>query len=205
MTARVSCLLATLPLLACVAGCSSGCVASEHPLSDEKTSILDRRFLGIWEVVEENPDRKPGRVAIEPKPESDFSLVIKPADPSDKGPPIEAIATDLGKRRYLSVRGLEQPKEHDWGLFQYEWLDDNSLRVRPMDPKVVADEVKSNLVKGRIKERAKKTTEDDGKNQAVADDVRLEEPTARLREYVEKSGDKLFGKEWMTFRRIEPK
>jgi hypothetical protein len=203
MTARTSWILATIALLTTTVGCSSGCVVSKYPLSAVDASTLDHQLVGTWEIVEDNPMKDPGRFLVETNPDSKTTLLVKSPDPKEKGQPLEVIATELGKRRYLSVRGLDQKGRDEWGIFQYEWLDEDSFRLRLMDRNVLADEVKARRVSGRISERGKRRI-DSNKQQGVITDVHLEEPTDRLREYVEKSGDKLFEKHWETFRRIKP-
>jgi hypothetical protein len=211
MSALISCMLFTISLLSSTVGCTSGCVVSNYPLSAEDASTLDRQLIGTWEIVEENPTKEPGGSLvenkpffIEAKPASKSTLLVKSPDPKEKGQPLEVINTELGRRRYLSVKGLEEKHQDEWGIFQYEWLDEDSFRIRAMDPHVLAEEVKAKRVSGRISERGKRRIDNDEK-QVVITDVQLEEPTDKLRKYVEKRGDKLFEKHWVTFRRIKPK
>jgi hypothetical protein len=203
MTTRLSCILAAIPLLSCTVGCTSGCVVSKYPLSAEADSTLDRRLIGTWEIVRENQDRDPAHFVVERKAESNAMLLVKSTDPKEKGQPLEALPTELGKHHYLSIRGFDEKHKDVWCIFQYEWLDDDSFRLRLMDEKVLADEVNSKRVHGRVSERSNGARKEDQKKEVVTD-VLLEEPTDPLREYVEKSGDKIFGQEWMTFRRVKP-
>ncbi len=203
MTAPKNSRLLPIWLLISTVGCFSGCVVSSHPLSGEDTSTLDRQLIGSWEPIEEKPSKQPGPYVVERKADSKTTLTVKSPDLKDG--PLEVMATELGERKYLSVRGSD-PKHHDeWAIFQYEWLNEDSFRLRPMDTEFVANQIKAKRVAGRIIEQEKKGPDDAGKNQVTFNNVRLEEPTDKLRKYVQESGDKLFAKDWLTFRRLKTK
>jgi hypothetical protein len=199
-----------------VPGCVSvnGCVTSRHPLSDEMTSIADPRLIGAWEDVEEpkTKEESPSTKAPSPperlraKPGSDVALVYKPSKQKadDKEQEITVLATELGNRRYLTFGGRDEKKDHDeWFVFQYEWKDNDSFRMRPMNVKVVGDDVRAGRIKGRIEERQKRSNTKGSEDTHPS--VELQASTDELREYVQAHGDRLFEEKWLAVRRVKEK
>jgi hypothetical protein len=197
-----------------VPGCVSvnGCVVSRHPLSDEKTSIAEPRLIGAWQDADEAKSKEEDASTKAPspserldaKPGSDVALVYKPSKQSadDKEQEITVFATKLGERRYLSFGGRDEKKDHDeWFVFQYEWKGDDSFRMRPMDVKVVGEDVRGGRIKGRIEERQKRSNTKGSEDTHPS--VELQATMEELREYVEAHGDRLFEEKWLTVRRVK--
>jgi hypothetical protein len=202
--------------LVVVPGCVSvnGCVTSRHPLSNEDSSMTEKRLIGARVEAEESKQsekdakraQKVGPDRIEAKPGSKVALVYKPAaeKTQDKEQEITILATKLGDRQYLSIGGRDEKKDHDeWFILQYEWKDDDSFRMRPMNVKAVGDDVRASRIKGRVEERQKKSGDSAKGSEGTHPSVELHEPTEQLREFIENGGDRLFEEKWIEFRRAK--
>ncbi|MGO8690881.1 MAG: hypothetical protein ACLQLG_14760 [Thermoguttaceae bacterium] len=122
-------LLLTAPLLALV----GACVESRHPLSDEKTSKLDERLIGTWQAdkmvcrVKKSADAK-NSLEAETKDENGTSRAL-------------LFATTIKGKQYMTLFGLGKEAQKDrkepYDIYQYRFVDNDTVEVRGMDPKVL--------------------------------------------------------------------
>lgn len=189
-------------------GCITvGCAGSAHPLSDEETSILDERLIGVWEEVDDKsnePGLQHSRLRVERKQDSKAALILKSLDPNEKDVPPTLLATELGGRHYLSFGGHdEQEKRAIWYFLHYEFKGNDLVRLRPLDPDVIAEDIKAGRIKGQVTERSKKEAKSSERAANEGREVRLQASTEELRAYIKRHGDKLFEDESLTYRRVD--
>jgi hypothetical protein len=130
------------------------CVESRNPLSDEKTSILDERLIGDWRPEGENDVGHWRR-----------SKSTKNAIESTDGENVAAketlliFTTAIKSKTYLSCRYIEEPIDDSrrappkicYTICQYEFPENDTLKVRFMDPDVIVKAIGDRKVRGEIK------------------------------------------------------
>jgi hypothetical protein len=149
---------------------AASCVDSRHPLSDEKTSTIDERFIGSWKY--DNGDV--WRVKKSADVKNAFDLKF----PDPKAPAtVLAFATTIKSKGYLSFRDPDadagkRPDAGGYDIYQYVFVDKDTVQVRGMDPDVIVKAIAEKKLGGEI-HVTKKTTRPIvgrfGKKQVVAE------------------------------------
>jgi hypothetical protein len=170
----------------------TGCVYSNVPLTDAKTSTPDARLLGNWEVFDKDkPDEK-----------HTISLSIKKGEPNvieiateedGKAKTFDLFLTKIGNDCLGSVLSEEKDKK-TYIIGKYELTKDDVFKYWALDTDYFTEAVKNKEVKGTLKK---------GENFT---DVILEDSPEHLRKFIEKHGDKCFSKETtLTVKRLDKK
>jgi hypothetical protein len=122
------------PLLAVllIAGCP---FASEHPLSDPSTALVDRALVGAWKA--QDPDTGEWRV-LTFLVFNDHELVgVTPADEKDRVDAYRVFVTPVGNERFLNVRELPGDTG-GWYLVRYR-IDADRLVLGLVDDGLFGD------------------------------------------------------------------
>lgn len=153
-------LLAVLPALAglLLAGC--GGVEFDHPLSDEKTSTVDERLIGVWEPTRETlgtgeyPVGTPlPRLAVGRDPKHGNLMEAVSLEVDDDGYVIEKrmslAATKIGAHVWLSVRDAGENQR--WWVVRYDLPEEHLLRIWLLDVEAFAKAVEAGELQGEVK------------------------------------------------------
>jgi hypothetical protein len=106
-------------------GTFASCVRSENPLSDEKTSTLDKRLLGRWREVGEEGGSV---MRVEGVKGSKHRLqAIDEKD--DAGSSTELLTTTLGGQHFMSLGITDKAGKKGYFICRYEMVDDDTLKV----------------------------------------------------------------------------
>jgi hypothetical protein len=126
-------------------------------LSDDKTSILDSRLIGIWEVVRQPPDTVPGCIFVGKKQGSANMLDLTMVD-MEKDLTVSSHRLDLfacaGKHNYLSMIANPPDKGHllpQWLLARYEVPAEGTVHVHLLDYDVYRQLVRREIFRGALK------------------------------------------------------
>ena len=191
----------TLWLLAVVV-VGSGCitpVTSRHPLSDDKTSVIDKRLLGHWRSV--NPGDKPeppdpqfssfvvGRVkGTENTLEMVFADLV--VDDVVEVYRLRLFPTSINGKQYLSVR-----KPHGDGveylIFQYKRVHDDEMHLLPMTVEVIVRAIEGEKLAGSVRRLPLKRTAGNPFN-AKYRYVRITATSEKLITYIKKHEKDIF-------------
>ena len=183
-------------------GC--GGVTFEEPLSDEKTTEVDERLVGFWEVVatsigEEEPG--PGelwtQIAVGRAKAGGKGMEAAALEVEDGVVDVQRLEvwpTTIGEHRYLSLRNPEEA-EHGWFVIQYTIEAENELRVRVLDPEACAKSVDAGEIEGEAKGP-------DRGHEVVSLTVEITAGTDAVRAWIEKRGDSLFTAKTVSLRRL---
>lgn len=153
--------LARSAVLGCVVfvGCKS--VDLDVPLSDDKTSAIDPRLLGIWEFVQKTPDESSGSCFVGKKVGTqntlDVAMVGLEKDLSVSVHHLDMFAR-MAKHNYLTL-GDTQPDASRigprWLLARYEIAPDGTVQVHFLKAdafrKAIRREILQKRLKGEIK------------------------------------------------------
>ena len=141
---RVPLLLLAASLVTVIA-----CVASHHPLSDEKNSIVDERLIGSW--VDESGDVFQVKRGDAKKNHLDVGFRTKDKEGVDK---LLLFTTTLHDNRYMSVKFLDEEKQKDqqeaYFIYQYRLLDNNTLEIRTMKAQAIKNAIADKDLAGKV-------------------------------------------------------
>jgi hypothetical protein len=136
------------------AACAACGVVSEHPLSDERTSVLDADLVGVWEADAEEDDEAAPRFFVGHAPDkaNTLEVVFLQLDRDEEGVPrvrVERLllfTTSLGERRWLSVgrRG------EGFLIATYDLEAEAALRLRGLDEDAVAQAIGDGALAGTV-------------------------------------------------------
>lgn len=120
-------LLLVVPILGLVAAC----VESRHPLSDEKTSRMDDRLLGTWQLAPDSVWQ------VKKGADSPNGLEVEMRDANGTGR-ARLFTTTIKQEQYMSLADLDPARKKDprqaWQICQYRFLDNDTVVVRGMEP-----------------------------------------------------------------------
>jgi len=140
-----------------LANASCTMVVSEHPLSDEKTSKLDERAIGFWEIVPEEKDKeKPraqfavGRVKEKKNSLEMVALELHKDQVQVKRFPV--YTTVLDNRRYLSWGNAEE-KDPGFFILHYKFADEKTVHLYELNPDFVGDAIQRGELAGNAVRR----------------------------------------------------
>lgn len=202
--------------LVALAGCELP--VSVHPLSDEETSTIDKRLVGIWEMVP--------RAEVTPGPREVPARFIF-GQVAGKSNILECVTTELdgdgfvqvhriplypcqrGELRYLSVMlNPEEPKEKQVYLIMlYELADENELRFHLLSKEVIGPAIERADIAGVVK----KTPPDPNapppeQVKPKYREIKITAEPKELAAYLGRRGKAAFNlEEFITLRRVEPR
>lgn len=191
---------------------------SVHPVSDEKTSEIDEKLLGTWEMVppadaDATPDGVPGRWVIGrvagKERTQEIVFVELDGDGFVQVRRPEIFCTTIGKQRFIStVMNPQEPKEkHVYCILLYDFEGDDQVQFMTLNKDVVAPAIDREEIKGVVRKA------DPDPNAPPAQqvkpkykEVRLTADPAELRAWLAKQGKALANPaSLMTMRRVEVK
>jgi hypothetical protein len=145
VTARRIAMLFSFASLLVVA---ASCVETKHPLSDKKNSKIDARLIGNWK---EPDDGSIWKVTKDPKVPNTLVVVI----PDAHGPiRTSALVTTIKSKGYLSCLDSdgsdEKDKEATYNIFQYVFIDKDTVEIRGMEAEVIAKAIARKEITGQI-------------------------------------------------------
>lgn len=175
--------------LVVVALSSTGCVSSLKPLSDAKTSKLDTRLLGTWEM-DDKENMKTHTIVVERKKDAP-NVLQATATEDGKTETADLFTTKIGDSHYISVAGKEEKGVVRYVVAKYEVTDDKNLKYWGLDTEFFAKAIENHELKGTVKKE-------------IFTDVTLDETPENLRKFLEKHGAKCFTKDTgITVKRIK--
>lgn len=183
---------AFLATLAAAASCA-GCIPCDHPLSDEKTSVLDERLIGTWKMVDsEKPDDPADVFTIARSKKSGRVLVALMSDKDDAGRPVGKVdeadiyCTTIGKLLVLSIKNLRDDAPADYDIIMYRVLDPNRIEIHTLEMTYLEPALKNKELPGSP---PKLTLFGDTTKNSLG---RITASTEQLRAFIAKHGEKCF-------------
>jgi hypothetical protein len=136
-----------LLIVASLVAVAPSCVESRHPLSDEKTSLIDQRLIGTWRLPDDPTVwevRKSGQVR------NALEVTIKERAGTGKG---LLFTTTIKSKSYLSFKELDgdpkkKPEAAGYQICQYVFSDDGTLEVRAMEPDAIVKAISDKRLGG---------------------------------------------------------
>ena len=145
-------LVAAIPVVA------ASCVESRHPLSDEKTSKIDERLIGTWQMVSDSSVWKAKRSA---DTKNALELEITDANATSRA---LLFTTTLKSKNYASTKDLGKDAQKDckerYDIYQYRFLDNDTIEGRNMDVDVVRKAITDKKLVGELDTDKKPTITD---------------------------------------------
>ncbi len=146
--ARSVLLLSLVAMLLAVVG---SCVESQHPLSDEKTSKIDERLIGTWHL-----EGDPEAWKVKKNSHAENALEVALADP--RAGDALLFTTTIKSKGYMSMKDTDEDAKKKPGvaryqIYQYVFLDNDTVQVRGMEPKVVVKAIADKTLNGEITTR----------------------------------------------------
>jgi hypothetical protein len=137
-------LLLVAPLMALV----GSCVESQHPLSDEKSSKLDERLIGTWRFED-----APGCLQVKKSADAKNALEFIETDPA-AGKTL-LFTTTIKSKGYMSIKDTDEhakkgPGAPRYNIYQYVFLDNDTVQFRAMDPKVIEKAIADKTLGGEF-------------------------------------------------------
>jgi hypothetical protein len=127
---------------------AGSCVETKHPLSDKKTSKIDDRLIGNWKDTD---DGSIWKVTKDPNAPNTLMVVIPDAHGPIRTP---TLVTTIKSKGYLSCLDSDDSdkkgKEATYNIFQYVFVDKDTVEVRGMDPSVIAKAIARKQIAGEI-------------------------------------------------------
>ena len=200
---RTSNLKVKLILLTILPALGSGCThpLSVHPLSDEKTSVMDERLIGHWQLVEmeKQRDRNMALFVVGRVQDTENTLELVFADVTQSGNVKifrqSLYLTSIAGHNYLSV---EYPYEADrcYSIFRYKLIEhdprhheDDELQLFAVDPNALGRAILDKQLPGKAT-----WYETPDKPDAKVQWVRTSASPEQLQEYIGKHEQELFDK-----------
>jgi hypothetical protein len=122
---------------------ASGCVPSKFPLSDEKTSKVDPQLFGRWV----DKDDKDSFFVVMPK-DGQNALEFRGAGAEN---PETVFATVINELHYLSLPFKdEETGRLQYHIVMYEFVDNDTLTLYVLDPKVILKAISDGELTGII-------------------------------------------------------
>jgi hypothetical protein len=172
---RISRQSATLCVVVSLLAVVASCVDSKNPLSDEKSSKIDERLIGVWRLATEDRDWK----VVKSK---DVKNALEVTVPGAKKPD-PMFTTTIKSNCYVSVWDHEAnaKRKADTGaysMYQYVFIDKDTVEIRHMSPEVIAKAIAAKQIRGEIVDKEPVITD----------------TTAGIAQYVEGHADECFPK-----------
>jgi hypothetical protein len=144
---RNTALLAMAAITLAIAACIP---QSRHPLSDEKTSKIDKQLIGKWS--EEHFSLSPDTVALF-KPHKGAKNTFEasvPGKPDEK--PGIFFTTKINSKRYMSWK-YEDAKtgRKSYMICWYEYTDPDTVKIYPLDESVIEKAIVAKELAGEIR------------------------------------------------------
>lgn len=194
----------TLWLLAVVV-VGSGCgtpVTSRHPLSDDKTSVIDKRLLGHWRRVvpgdKTNPQFSSFTVGRVKETDNTLELVLVElvADDAVEVHRLRIFSTSINAKHFVSV-----PKPHADGteylIYQYKLVTndrgrDDELHLFPMTVDVIVRAIEGDKLPGSVRRHKKPLKHTAGKFNEKYRHVRITATSEQLVAYIKEHEKDIF-------------
>ena len=139
MTRRFQFSLRALPAVILV---TLGCVGSEHPLVDEKSSTIEADLIGQWRFQRDGPDDS---FRIQKKPGSETVLEVIHHDQAEH---LELLLSKIGDQRYLCVG--PPPGQMGYVILRYEFHGHDDVWLYRMDDAAIHDAVTKQELSGKV-------------------------------------------------------
>jgi hypothetical protein len=130
----------------------ASCVESKNPLSNEKTSKIDERLIGIWKE-NSNDDVWKIQKRENAKNTLDVELekVVNFDGPAGETFHTQAFATTIKSKNYLSILDSKKGgKTAAYMIYQYTFVDNNTVQVRGMENSVLEKAIANKQIAGKI-------------------------------------------------------
>ncbi|MEX1098157.1 MAG: hypothetical protein WED34_19090 [Planctomycetales bacterium] len=208
-------------ILAAVAACSASCcgVSMEQPLSDDATSTIDRRLLGVWQTNSgEVPPRHQLVIAIAKKKDTRNTMEAVFVGVYDDTAKIERTTfySRPGKMDLLSLADETKDGAGHYYPLRYRFRGEDRLELFVPDLDFVRQAVARSELKGECKEfkfrfRAAPAEPGDETSKEAESDEEKDDKTCgchltsspeEIIGFIEKHGEKCFKKEPMVLQRI---
>jgi hypothetical protein len=190
---------------------AAGCTfpVSQHPLTDERTSVLDERLIGYWTYVPRDKEKGPpapyiiGRMKDKPNV-LEMTFVELDGDGLAKVTQVPIYAAKLGEERFLSLlmaeEGVEKP---GYLIARYELDDDDTARLYLLAPDVIVTAIESDKLTGVVK-RQKRQEGSNPNDPPAIQEVRITAEPKELAAFLKTQGKAVFAlDEPMTFKRTK--
>jgi hypothetical protein len=142
----------------------SGCVlpVSEHPLSDEKTSVIDERLIGYWDIkLGESDSADPMRFVVGRHPKSpnvlEFAFTSIEGDQHIQIHRGRLFTAKVGEQWMLSFDGADekQPHKHEYTIMRYDFQprageSHDVVELRLLVDSVVAPAIEKGELTGQV-------------------------------------------------------
>jgi hypothetical protein len=175
------------------------CVPCEHPLSDEKTSVVDERLLGNWQMVDPGkPDDAPVPVAIErAKISSHVLTAATPITDETTGQPtgkvdrLEFYCTTVGHLSLISAKSSDENQPVLYDLLMYRVVNPNTVELHILDLEFITNALNRQELHGKA---PKFELNLDGSNPPAKQDQRgrISSSAEELRAFIHRHGVKCF-------------
>jgi hypothetical protein len=145
---------------AAILAVAASCVESRHPLSDEKTSKIDERLIGTWQLANDSSVWKAKRSA-----DTKNALEVEITDASGTGRAV-LFATMLKSKNYASTKDLGKDAQKDrkgaYDIYQYRVLDNDTIEAWGMDAALVKKAILDKKLVGEINDDQEPVITDSG-------------------------------------------
>lgn len=192
-----------LLLWALAVGC--GAPPSEHPISDDATSVIDEDLIAHWQPIEENSDRDDPPVPITVARKKDTRATLEAVYVeinSEKQIKVDRnllFTTKIGEHRYISWQLVNDDKRISYVLAAYKRGRKGKLDVWLMNEEKVIEAIEQGRLDGEVTTRV----DEDNGVQTEHKSCRITAPTDQLRRVLLETGLDLFDlEEPMEFRRF---
>ncbi|HEV3341240.1 MAG TPA: hypothetical protein VG125_12810 [Pirellulales bacterium] len=122
---------------------ASGCVPSEYPLSDEKTSKVDPQLVGRWV---KDGRKNPAVLVVTEKAGQNCLEAKEGGEPGTT----TIFTTTIGNLHYLSAMERYEEGEFGYYIMLYELVDNDTLSVYDLDPEIVAKAIADGQLAGIV-------------------------------------------------------
>lgn len=139
-------------LLACLACGCAPIPVSQHPLSDQTNSTIDKELLGKWEYVDADSGQAGDVfVRIDPDNESRLQIELKDNEASESNT-MYAFATTLHGQRFLSVCSISEQKLGGYVLAHYQ-VSDSAAVVYLLSEDYVVRSIDNKQLTGQVQRK----------------------------------------------------
>jgi hypothetical protein len=170
------------------------CVESKHPLSDEKNSTVDAKLIGTWFLAD---DDMPWVVKRSETRKNALELTFS----DEKGEQSATFfTTTFQSKRYASIDETDEeargdPEKTVFEIYQYEFIDDDTVQVRGMEPAVLVKALGEKLLRGEFKVFNNDEPKDEGPNKKNTQGDQtpfITDSTDAIRNYLKAHADKCY-------------
>lgn len=190
---------ASILILSCLSGCTI--VTLDKPLTDEATSVIDKRLIGYWQDADtkKNYDGPPppfviGRV----KDKKNMLELVGAGLDEHKNVSIQRVllyATSINDEHYLTAAFTDNGKQF-YTLVRYKFVDDDTVRTFLLNTEVLATAIEKHQLAGVV-------VRDEKSADKRLREVRITAEPAELTKYLKEHGAACFVTEGGVARRVK--